>query len=656
MMKKLKKIINLFLIIGIIFSSFIPINIYANEVKIGTVTGNTVRFRKKATTGSSIIREFNAGARLLIIGSIAAGNGCNKVWYQAEYNGTIGYICSEYVKISEIPTNNLNLSFEEQVLAFPESYRSSLIELNKKYPTWNFLPLETNLNFEKVVASQSIVGKSLIQGSEGYRSTSGGSYNYLTDKFKVLEGSNWYAANDEAVAYYLDPRNFLNETNIFMFEDLTFYPNFQSKAVVEGVLSSDFLKQYSNIFMDAASSYNVSPLHLAARVRQEVGSNGSTATSGCNFTYEGKSYSGLYNFFNIGASTSSNPVLKGLVYANGGQDGSLTSYGRPWTTPEKSILGGANFISSGYINKGQFTSYLQKFNVNPGSSYTLHTHQYMTNIKAPYSESASTSRGYVSLSLENEPFVFTIPVYKNMPSKTSLPSSGNPNNYLKYLHLNNKSIADFDNDKSDYTIYLSSINNKVELTGEPVNSKAQIDGLGEITIDKAEINHQIKITAENGALKTFNLNFKVVSDLPITVEDIVSNMGIKYDDTYLRGIGLGTDMETISNKVKGVHALAQTTVKDLNGKLKEKGTFSTGDKVIIESGLDTKTYTVIIKGDTNGDGKIDLVDLLRVRKHLLGSKLENEYYQAADINGDGKIDLIDLLLVQKHLLKDKIIV
>ena len=40
-----------------------------------------------------------------------------------------------------------------------------------------------------------------------------------------------------------------------------------------------------------------------------------------------------------------------------------TSYNRPWTTPKKAIVGGANFISSSYIAKGQYTSYLKKFNV-----------------------------------------------------------------------------------------------------------------------------------------------------------------------------------------------------------------------------------------------------------------------------------------------------
>ncbi len=573
-MKKVKKVITLFLIIGILLSTFIPINIYAEQIEKGVVTANSVRFRQQPKVESgNIITGFNAGTKLLILGTASKGNGCEEVWYYAEHKGTKGYICSEFVKKSIIPITFINASFQEQLQAFPESYHSYLIELNREYPTWNFLPLETKLDFSDVVSSQSKIGKSLIQGPEYYRSTKTGSYNYETNKFIVLEGSNWYAANEKVVAYYLDPRNFLTETNIFMFESLTYNAEIQTKEVVDGVLNSDFLKQYSDIFINAALEYDISPIHLAARVRQEVGANGSVSTDGRSFEYNDQSYSGLYNFFNIGASTSPNPVLKGLIYANGGETGTSlkTTYGRPWTSPEKSIMGGADFLTESYINKGQTTLYLQKYNVNPDSSYALHTHQYMTNVKAPYSESLNVARGYVSLDLEDEPFTFTIPVFNNMPLATSLPTSGTSNNYL-------------------------------------------------------------------------------------TVNDIIDNIGIQSDNQYLSGIGRGTEVSTLKNNITGASIITQTTIKDNNDNLKENGIFFTGDKIMIDSGNDIKTYTIIIKGDINGDGEIDLVDLLKTRKHILGFELKDEFYRAADINDDGKVDILDLLLIRKHLLKDKLIV
>lgn len=96
-------------------------------------------------------------------------------------------------------------------------------------------------------------------------------------------------------------------------------------------------------------------------------------------------------------------------------------YNRPWTSPKKAIVGGAKFISGSYISKGQFTSYLKKFNVNPNSNYSLYNHQYMANLAAPYSESYTSYKSYRDNGLLELPLEFTIPIFENMPEYTTLP-------------------------------------------------------------------------------------------------------------------------------------------------------------------------------------------------------------------------------------------
>ena len=60
---------------------------------------------------------------------------------------------------------------------------------------------------------------------------------------------------------------------------------------------------------------------------------------------------------------------------------------------------------------------------------------------------------------------------------------------------------------------------------------------------------------------------------------------------------------------------------------------------------------VIVKGDTNGDGKITLSDLANIRLHLLGKfVLKDNNSLGADTNKDGKISLNDLANVRLHLL------
>ncbi len=96
-------------------------------------------------------------------------------------------------------------------------------------------------------------------------------------------------------------------------------------------------------------------------------------------------------------------------------------FDRPWNTPKKAIMGGAKWIGSGYISRGQYTSYLKKFNVNPKADSALYNHQYQTNIAAPSSESTTTYKAYHNQGLLDLKFTFDIPVFLNMADKYDRP-------------------------------------------------------------------------------------------------------------------------------------------------------------------------------------------------------------------------------------------
>lgn len=110
------------------------------------------------------------------------------------------------------------------------------------------------------------------------------------------------------------------------------------------------------------------------------------------------------------------------------------SYGRPWNTQGKAISGGAKMIAQSYINEGQFTSYLKKFQVNPNASASLYSHQYMTNIRAPYNEARTSYKAY-SQFLTDIAFTFTIPVFNNMPEETLLTGMTNKGTAMTYDEL-----------------------------------------------------------------------------------------------------------------------------------------------------------------------------------------------------------------------------
>jgi beta-N-acetylglucosaminidase len=155
--------------------------------------------------------------------------------------------------------------------------------------------------------------------------------------------------------------------------------------------------------MSAGKAYKISPVFLAARVRQETGGNSPSVNGSKSGGVK------VYNPFNIGAY-GSNPAAKGLAYAKK----------MGWTTPAKSVNGGAKYLASGYINKKQNTIYFQRFNVANGLA-KAGTHQYMTNIMAPYSEAGITKTSYSKMGITGESLGFIIPVYKSMPSRTKLP-------------------------------------------------------------------------------------------------------------------------------------------------------------------------------------------------------------------------------------------
>lgn len=158
----------------------------------------------------------------------------------------------------------------------------------------------------------------------------------------------------------------------------------------------------------------MSPYHLASRVRQEQGTTGhpSVRAAPCRDTR------GDYNHFNIGAYTANgnSAETNGAIYAKNVS----SSYYGPWTDPIRSIKGGAKILTSGYVSCGQDTLYFQKFNVVTAPFYS---HQYMTNIMAPSSESLTMKKAY-SDNL-NIALVFRIPVYKNMP-ESAVPKPEKP--------------------------------------------------------------------------------------------------------------------------------------------------------------------------------------------------------------------------------------
>lgn len=574
---------NFILIFMIMFSYFL----FIPNVKAASYDVYTVKYkcpvRTSASDRSSIIKNGNDSVYVYQnqqVDYIKSATGPNEgnnnaTWYAIkfdyaarEYTGYVAKACMDDVKTYSYADD---ASFEQSISAFPESYKPYLRKLHAIHPNWTFKVDNTNLDWNASVVAESRIGQSAI--SKLYPSLF-----YRDDQNPngiIVDGTSWYAPCYDAVAYYLDPRNFLNEKNIFMFESLLYNAN--QDTSVQGILNGSFMsggftengytKTYANAFIEAAKETGVSSTHLASRALQEMGTTMSSAASG---TVPG--YEGYYNFYNIGAYSGEDNYLKGLEYAKN----------KGWNSIQKAITGGAKFISDSYVNNGKDTLYFQKFNVSESSKTPPYTYEYMTNIMAPSSEASSIYNSYKNGGKLNDSYAFKIPVFNSMTA----------NAY------------------------------KVSRT-DTVGGKEE--GNGDTTENKPE---EEKPT--------------------VSPETKISNAGYSVSTGYLTKVSVGEDMSTLRQKLTNQGAIVATLNSSWSSKT--SGTLATGDIIEVDG---SKRYEVVIYGDIDGDSKISVVDLLYIKKYILGDMSLNPVNkEAADISKDGKVDVVDLLLLKKQLLNE----
>jgi len=462
----------------------------------------------------SVISSMSCNQEMTIIDDNAGTNDMCSKWYKVSVNGKVGYACSEYT-YREMVTNVSNDELDRYReyltnMGFPSSYISSLVELHKIHPKWKFRLLDTKLDFNTVIDNESVLGRNLLYRSygDGYRSLDPVSYNFETDTFyRHPTETNWWYASADAIKYYMDPRNFLTEKNIFMFEVLSYQPTYQNVTLIRNLLDKSFMPaiykeyygeesmyNYADDFILAGDTYNVSPSHLASRIIQEGNNASSVLYNGVNYR--------VYNFFNIRA-TGDNPQRRGMLWAGAlGDYAGGTSYGRVWDTPKKSIIGGAQFLSEDYISIGQDTLYFQKFAVSVSNG--RYSHQYMQNLTAPLTEGDKVYSAYNSVGSLDEEITFIIPLYKNMPSNNvAAPNSGNPNYYLKNITINGNNIDNFKYNNLNYEIEVSS--KDVEIKASTINSKAKYQVIGDSKLTYGKNEFIIRVVAENGKSIDYNL-------------------------------------------------------------------------------------------------------------------------------------------------------
>lgn len=477
------------------------------------IKGTGVRIRKEAVNGD-IIAQLDTGYPVEIIGETNGSD--NHTWYKIAFSKNDkrkeGYVRSDLVTIS-VSNYTAELSdgeFEEKIKEFPDTYKNYLRALHEKYPNWIFKPVRTNLDWSDVVKAECIVGKNLVAKNSiaSWKSTAPQAYNETTNTWYGFDGGSWAAASPELIKYYLDPRNFLNDSGIFQFETLG-YEEYQNVEGVNNIIRGSFMdtrfvdtdgaeRSYADIFMEAGRAYNISPYHLASRVLQEQG------TSGTSQSISGK-VSGLgniFNYFNIGAYAANGrtATINGLYYAAGVDENNI----RPWNSRYRAILGGAKHITDKYISVGQNTLYFEKFNV-VNTTNGIYAHQYMSNVVAASAESARLRKAYTD---PNTTLVFRIPFYNNMPAALCQKptSDSNPNTYLSELAIEGHPFTTtFSAINNTYYALVDSSVESVNILAKPVSASSVVGGTGTVRLDSQTTTVTIVCKAQNGSTKNYTV-------------------------------------------------------------------------------------------------------------------------------------------------------
>ncbi len=668
-----------------------------------TTNGYTGVYSQPGTTGhekdegtkSERLTDLLEGRIVKILGTGIDGDG--DMWYKIGYGDSfksLGYVYEKRVtKVADgyVEDKEFENWLTEQ--GFPESYKDGLRDLHSLYPNWKFYADHTGLDFNAAVKAENGGVKDVdkyihVNSDISWKVYEKGEYNWETGRWTGHDGDSWIKTTDQVVAYYLDPRNFLDETNVFMFanesfdaekEDLSFVQTAVKGTFMDAVLpehavattedavsdtssntginatsnissnvnsnnsssnssnassntSSDknegtqeTPRTYAHAILKAAKQSGVSSATIVAVICQEQGSNGI-----------GKCISGVY-------STAAYPkALKG--YYNFFNIGAYAHSGR--NAIENGLIwakGGTN--SSTTYNRpwntrekaiiGGATWYGESYiKVGQNTIYYKNFNVYKNTEYDVYTHQYATNiedcvgKGSMMAqgmsAIVDEEIVFHIPVYKNMPKETTLPAKGTNNNRF----LKSLSVEGYK---------LSTTFNRYTYSYEVIvpykQSKVKINAVSEASDATVTGGGEVKLAVGNNDLKivvtassglTATYNLTIYREKAPDGEAEMPELNTKYK--------IGDYMTNIQ---------PDTSIATFKKNLGVKN----GKVVVMDSLGNEKKDGLIATGD-----KVHLYDA--------NEKIRATYRVViyGDVDGNGKITSVDLLVGQNHILKKKTLV
>ncbi len=180
------------------------------------------------------------------------------------------------------------------------------------------------------------------------------------------------------------------------------------------------------------------------------------------------------------------------------------------------------------------------------------------------------------------------------------------------------------------TTVIDMINDSVEYTGYNANQ------IGEQTIEIAY--------STEGKNYTTTLTITVIEEYCI-----VQTYQKDDENLYITKILPETTYKQFINNIK---TNMNYKIYENGKEIKNESLIKTGQELVVESKNEPdKTYKLVVIGDINKDGKITMIDLVKLKRFEIGKEnLEEVQIKSGDININGKSEMTDISIMQQYLI------
>ena len=249
--------------------------------------------------------------------------------------------------------------------------------------------------------------------------------------------------------------------------------------------------------------------------------------------------------------------------------------------------------------------------------------------------------------------------------KITYSKQASSNAYLSDLRVSSGEL-NFNKTKYSYIVNIDSDVNKVDLTSvlEDNKSNMKINGTTytsphTYTISPLEVGNTevvILVTAEDGTFLTYKVTFVKKAN----ISEVITS--VKYGHTiangYIKTVKVNTTAFELKDQLDNPNEYLEIVNSDETSVISDSDIVATGYIVkLMINGEEKDRKTIVIKGDVNGDGVIDISDSIGILGHYLNGEnsskaLTGAYFVAADMVEDSEIDISDAISALQYYLKN----